>query len=217
MREDQALGQLLAAAGERFDPYAERILEAARAQLVEFGMRRTSLDDIAQAAGVGRATLFRRFPNRDALMLALAAREAQRSIAAVDAQVAAIEDHEEFLVAGALAVIHEITGNELLRRLLVTDADQMLPLLTGTGAPILAMGRSYIGGQLQRLSAQGASLRGDPDVISELLARVVLSLALNPDSVLPLDDDERLAQIVRTTFMPMILEPETEGASDDDR
>ena len=63
------LGHLLAAAHERFDPYAERILDAARGQLSEFGLRRTSLDDIAKAAQVGRATLFRRFPGREALFL----------------------------------------------------------------------------------------------------------------------------------------------------
>jgi TetR/AcrR family transcriptional repressor of uid operon len=206
--DDRALGQLLAAAEERFDPYAERILEAAREELVEFGMRRTSLDDIARAAHVGRATLFRRFPNRDALMLALAAREAQRSIASVDAQVAPIEDPDEFLVAGALTVVHEIIGNELLRRLLVTDRGRMLPLLSGKGTAILTMGRLYMSAQLHRLQDQGARLTGDPEVISELLARLVLSLAVNPESVLPLDDDDRLEQIIRTIFLPMILLPE---------
>jgi AcrR family transcriptional regulator len=202
--DSQALRTLLAAGEERLDPYAERILEAARAQLLEFGIRRTSLEDIARAADVGRATLFRRFPTRDALLLALAAREAQRSIAAVDAQVAAIEDPDRFLLAGAIAVIYEITANELLQRLLVTDPGQMLPLLTGKGTPILAMGRAYMASQLHRLQAQGLSILGDPDVISELLARIVLSLALNPESVLPLADDEQLEEIVRTTFLPMI-------------
>ena len=54
------------------DAQAERVLAAARAQFLEFGLRRTSLDHIAQAAGMSRATLFRRFPNREALILALA-------------------------------------------------------------------------------------------------------------------------------------------------
>jgi AcrR family transcriptional regulator len=205
MTEIQPLMQLLAAAEERFDPYAERILEAARGELVEFGIRRTSLDDVARSAGVGRATLFRRFPNRDALMNAVAAREARQAISAVDEQVAAIEDPEEFLVAGALAVIRQITGNDLLQRLLVTDRDLMLPLLSGKGAPVLAMGRLYMQFQLERLRAHGAILRGDPEVVSELLARLTLSLALNPEGVVPLDDEESLEAIVRTTFVPMVL------------
>lgn len=203
-----ALDQLLSASEEGFDEYAERILEAARLLLIEFGIRRTSLDDIARTAGVGRATLFRRFPSREALMRALASREVQRSIAAVDAQVTAIEDPQEFLVAGVLAVMHEIASNELLQRLLVTDAKQMLPLLTSRSTPILTMGRVYMAGQLQRLIDQGARVAPDPDVIAELLARLVLSLALNPDGVLPLKDDEALSRLVRSTIAPLILRGE---------
>jgi len=203
-----ALDQLLSASEEGFDEYAERILEAARLLLIEFGIRRTSLDDIARTAGVGRATLFRRFASREALMRALASREVQRSIAAVDAQVTAIEDPQEFLVAGVLAVMHEIASNELLQRLLVTDAKQMLPLLTSRSTPILTMGRVYMAGQLQRLIDQGARVAPDPDVIAELLARLVLSLALNPDGVLPLKDDEALSRLVRSTIAPLILRGE---------
>jgi AcrR family transcriptional regulator len=203
--EAPRLDALLAASTAELDIYAERVLDAARAQVVEFGLRRTSLDDIARAAEVGRATLFRRFPNRDALTLALASREAQASISRVDAQVSRIEDPEEFLVAGALAVIHELTGNDLLQRLLVTDPEQMLPLLTGRGAPIIAMGREYIAGQLRRIESAGTTLVGDPEVVAELLARAVLSLALNPEGVLPLHDDEELERLVRSTFVPMIL------------
>ena len=199
------LGRLLAASAEELDVYAERVLDAAREQLVQFGLRRTSLDDIARAAQVGRATLFRRFPNRDALHMALAAREAQRSISRIDAQVAPISDPEEFLVAGAVAVIHELTGNELLQRLLETDQELMLPLLAGPGAPIIAMGREYLATHLRRLAADGAQLNGDPDVLAEMQARSVLSLALNRDSVVPLDDDAALDRIARTTLVPMIL------------
>jgi AcrR family transcriptional regulator len=43
-----------------------------------------SMADLATAAGVGRATLFRRFPSRDALVAALAARAATRFRSAVD-------------------------------------------------------------------------------------------------------------------------------------
>jgi AcrR family transcriptional regulator len=205
MTETAAVRPPLAAGEEAFDPNAERILAAARAQFVEFGMRRTSLDDIALAAGISRATLFRRFPNRDALVSALVAREAQAAISAVDARIAAIEDPEDSLAAGAVAAIRAIVGNDLLQRLLVTDPDQMLPVLTVRSGPIMALGRQYVAGQLQRLRAEGAPLIGDLDVIAELLARFVLSFAGNQESILPLHDDARLEQIIRSTVVPMVL------------
>lgn len=203
----QPLQSLLAAGQEEFDPYAERILEAARSEVIEFGLRRTSLDAVARAAGVSRATLFRRFPNREALVTALAAREAQAGISHVDQQVAAIEDPAEFLVAGALAVIREITGSRLLRRLLATDTDDIVRLFTVDGGPILLMGRAYMAGHLRRIKDLGAPITGDPDVLAELLARLVLSLALNRDTLLPLDDEAALEAVVRSTIAPLIIKP----------
>jgi AcrR family transcriptional regulator len=48
-----------------------RILEAARSLFAERGVRAVSLEEVARAAGVGKATLFRRFGDRGALFLAL--------------------------------------------------------------------------------------------------------------------------------------------------
>ena len=50
------------------DEAGERIVEAALACFAELGIRRTSMDDIARAAGVGRTTVFRRFDSKDRLV-----------------------------------------------------------------------------------------------------------------------------------------------------
>jgi TetR/AcrR family transcriptional regulator, mexCD-oprJ operon repressor len=54
------------------DRVAETILDVA-ADLLAVGGEPPSMADIAQAAGVGRATLYRHFPTRDQLLLALSA------------------------------------------------------------------------------------------------------------------------------------------------
>jgi AcrR family transcriptional regulator len=48
-----------------------RILDAARSLFAERGVGEVTLEEVARAAGVGRATLFRRFGDRGALFLAL--------------------------------------------------------------------------------------------------------------------------------------------------
>src|SRR5215210_4191103 len=48
----------------------ERILEAARLSFAEHGLD-VGVDAIARRAGVGKATFFRRFPTKDALVLAV--------------------------------------------------------------------------------------------------------------------------------------------------
>jgi len=205
MSHDDRVSAALVADEEHSDPYAERVLDAARRQFVEFGLRRTSLDEIARAADVGRATLFRRFANREALLRALAVREARRSIAAVDAQIAAIDDPQERVVTGFLALVRQITEHDLLRRLLVTDPEQMLPLLTVEGTDVLAIGRAYIAAQVRQIGDRGAPLAGDPDQVGELLARLALSLALNPETILPLDDDDQLRAFARASILPLVI------------
>ena len=205
MTDASRLDTLLAAAEEEFDPYAERILEAARREFLEHGLRRTSLDDIARAADVSRATLFRRFADRDTLVRALAAREAQGLIAVVDAKAAGIEDPEERIVAGFLAAMSEIPRHDLLQRLLVTDRDAVMPLLTQRGSAVLAVGRAYLAAQVRRARDDGLPVAGDPDQIGEICARIALSLALNPDTVLPLDDDAGLERFARTVIVPLIV------------
>jgi len=48
----------------------ERILEAARAAFAERGLE-VGVEEIARRAGVGKATFFRRFPTKDALVVAV--------------------------------------------------------------------------------------------------------------------------------------------------
>lgn len=53
---------------------AERILAAAEYQFMTYGMRRTSMDDIAREAGLAKGTLYLSFKSKGALFAALAQR-----------------------------------------------------------------------------------------------------------------------------------------------
>jgi AcrR family transcriptional regulator len=203
MTANPTVEQLADSATEQLDPYAERILDAARQLLSRYGLRRTSLADIADHAGVGRATLYRRFSNRDELLAALVAREATRLIARVDEQVAAHDNPQDRVVHGFVAFIHQLRDNDLLRNLTISDPDQLRPLLTSPAS--LALGRQYIAAQAARAQAEGAQLTADPDLIAELLARLAHSLALTPDSILPLNDDQQIAQLAQATLTPLVF------------
>jgi AcrR family transcriptional regulator len=61
----------------------QRLLETAHQAFVENGVS-ASMDDIARRAGVGSGTLYRHFPTRDALILALVADDLERLAAQAD-------------------------------------------------------------------------------------------------------------------------------------
>jgi AcrR family transcriptional regulator len=190
---------------EALDPYAERILEAARAVLIEHGLRRTSLADIAHAAGVSEATLYRRFANRDELLRKLVAREASGFIARVDERISSIDDPIERLVVAFVTLAHALREHDLVQRLLVTDPELVLPLITTHGAPALALGRKYVLGQAQRVAESGVTLTADPEQLAELIVRIAHSLVLTPDTTLPIADDEEMGRLARQTLAPMLI------------
>lgn len=198
-------GASVAVEPELLDDYAERILDAARAVLIEHGLRRTSLADIARAAGVSEATLYRRFATRDELLRTLVAREARGFIARVDERITSIEDPVEQLVVAFVTLAHALREHDLIQRLLVTDTELVLPLITTEGAPALALGRSYVFAQAKRLAESGVTLTADPEHLAELIVRIAHSLVLTPDTSLPIADDEQMAALARATLAPMLI------------
>jgi|ETNmetMinimDraft_26_1059896.scaffolds.fasta_scaffold87106_2 AcrR family transcriptional regulator len=60
---------------DRRDAKVSVLLDAAREVVMRFGYRKTTLEDIADAAGVSRATLYYYFPNKEEVFRALIERE----------------------------------------------------------------------------------------------------------------------------------------------
>ncbi len=101
----------------------ERILEAARAVFAEQG-REASVADVAARAGVGTATIFRRFPTKDDLVAAVLERELEAinakatTAAEADDPAAAIGVFVEWAIGTFIddRCLCEATGGELFTR-----------------------------------------------------------------------------------------------------
>lgn len=193
-------------AAEVDDPTSARILDAALDRFTTFGIRRTTMDDVAAAAGVGRATVYRRFAGRDDIVRAVILREMARFIAEVDAAVQAIEDPLERFVEGFVATLREARDHPLLRRLLEVEPDLILPFLTTEGTPALTLSRAYLTREFHRSRAEG-HIRPDVDVelVAELLVRLCQSLLLTPEGRIRLDDDTGLQQLARDHLAPSLF------------
>ena len=62
----------------------DRIASAALDQFAEYGIRRSTIDDVAKRAGVSRVTVFRRFTNKEHLVEFVIAREIRRGVHELD-------------------------------------------------------------------------------------------------------------------------------------
>lgn len=90
------------------DALSEQILDAAREQFMTFGLRRSTVDDVAKRAKVSRVTVYRRIGNKDSLVSACLLREYRRFVSDVDEAVAALPTMEDRLVAGFVTVLRHI-------------------------------------------------------------------------------------------------------------
>ena len=105
----------------------EQILDAAYELLLAVGMRRLSMADIARSARVSRATLYRHWPNANAVVGALVTRE----FAGVTSHAftAETESARAGLVRGVVATVHSIRVHPLMRKIIDVDPEFLLPYL----------------------------------------------------------------------------------------
>ena len=105
----------------------EQILDAAYELLLAVGMRRLNMADIARSASVSRATLYRHWPNANAVVGALVTRE----FAGVTSHAftAETESARAGLVRGVVATVHSIRVHPLMRKIIDVDPEFLLPYL----------------------------------------------------------------------------------------
>src|SRR3954469_4931255 len=80
------------------DPTTDRVVSGALAQFEDFGIRKTTMEDVARRAGVARVTVYRRFANKERLVEAVLLGEAQRFFAELEAATARFGSVEDRIV-----------------------------------------------------------------------------------------------------------------------
>lgn len=105
------------------------LLDAARACVLNVGVRRTTLAEIARTARVSRMTVYRRFPDVRSVLAALMTREFSGLLRAASERGAEAANSRERLVLIAAAGIRALSGDPLFRTLLDVDPELVLPYI----------------------------------------------------------------------------------------
>ncbi len=168
---------------------ATRILEAAEQLIRRYGLRRVSMGDVAQAAGLSRGSVYNHFQDREALVDAVLERAADRFVAS----------SEEFVkrrrtlagqVAEAAAFIRAHTADPAFA---LTPGEEPLiaTLLTARVDGLVARWVEFWLPYLDDAERRGEVRVGlDRPKASEWIVRVLLSLVVMPSSVVDLDDPD---------------------------
>lgn len=185
--------------GHREAEDADRVpvLDAALDAFLDFGIRRTSMGEVARRSRLSPATLYRRFAQKSDLVQAVGLREVRRFLAEVDRRIDVTAPAEDQIVQLFVACNEGIRRNRLLHRLLATEPEIVLPRLTLDGAPVIELGRDYLAEFIRRLQREGHLPAYQPEPVAEVLARLAVSTVLTPETTIPLFEGERTREFVR--------------------
>ena len=186
------------------DLVGTRILDAAFEQFCSIGIRRSSMEDVARRANLGRVTLYRRFESKDKLVSALLWRETRTAIAKVEAAVKDVADVEQRFVEGFVAGMRAVRRHPLLVAMIKTEPDTALPLLTTKAGGGLELARTFMANEIRRARKDLGIPDDDADQVAEIFARLTHSLVLTPRTCWPLDDEARSREFARRHIVPMV-------------
>ncbi len=159
------------------------ILDAARACVEEFGVRRTTLTEVARRAGVSRPTVYRRWPDTGSLVAELLVRELRAIVADT---MPATGDGRTRLVAGVVAGAATIRSNPLFGKIFRTDTDLMLTYVFGRlGRNQRALIELFSAG-IREGHRDGTIRAGDPEQMATMMLLIAQSAVQSAGTVAPL-------------------------------
>ena len=178
----------------------ERILDAAAALLVRWGYRKTTIDDVAREAGVGKGTIYLHWKDKNELFRAAIWREEQRYIEDVKRRINADPQ-------GGL--LHRVTAHSMMALMDVPLMGAMFTGKTDIYSGILgAVGPKFIDQLVADTDAWLVQLQQAGLIRADLSAPIItyLMTALKIGVIY-------LPEVIGQKHMPA-MEPLTEAASD---
>lgn len=183
---------------------SERIARAALEQFTDFGIRRTSLEDIARRAGLSRVTVYRNVGGKDEVLRLVMTREAQRAMEELDLALAGEQEAGRTIEIGFAFLVRFVRDHPLFDRLLRTEPETLLPSLTVEGGAFLSFYRTLIAARWRTLQAVGSIAPVDLERAADAAARLAISLVLTPSSLVDADDPDAVAAFAREVLLPML-------------
>ena len=185
-------------------PVRERLLDAAEDCLAQFGPQKTSMEDVARAAGMSRATVYRYFENRDALLLGVASRQAANLATEAIAFLPQFNTISDWIVEGCLFTLREIPKRPVFASLVTSlDSSAASKLLLGSTG-MIQIGVNVLRPMFANAKEQGL-LRDDVniDMLIEWLLRVLWTYLNTPSQVAT--DEDSMRKLFHMMLIPAVL------------
>lgn len=178
-----------------------QVLDAAKRCVERWGVAKVTIDDIAAASRVSRATLYRLFPGgKDVLFDALRVRELEQFFVRLRAEVEGADTLEDLLVGTVVCATRELRADEHLAIMLASEPGETVTQLTVEGLPrVIRVASAFLVPLVDPYLP-----RPDGRAVIDVLARLVLSYFLVPSDHVDLGDEASARAFLRPFIHPLV-------------
>lgn len=188
------------------------LLDAAVRRFVAVGISKTTMEDISREAGAGKATLYRHFRNKQAVVEALVERENRRfertlreAAEGADTAAAAVE-------TAFVAALGFLRAHPLLNKSLAEEPDVLLPYLTLRTGPVAHSTTSLFGELIEQGQRAGVFRSVRVEWMAETLFRLLMSFFSLPTMTIDVDDPDEVRAYTRE-LVASLLEADAGSSS----
>ncbi len=193
----------------------ERLIDAAESCFQRYGVVKTTVEDVAASARVSRATVYRYFEGRDAIILAVLMREASRFLTRLRLQLAAEPSLEDAVITGVIYTVRTVRTDENLALLFAPESAGITGSVAGASEALFAITAEFLRPFFERAQQEGRLRQGiDLDDAAEWTLRAILSLLTVAGPKQRTDDE--LEELLANFLVPVIVSdsPASGRASD---
>jgi AcrR family transcriptional regulator len=182
----------------------QRLLDAAEKCFAQFGLTKTTMEDVAQSAGMSRATVYRYFKNRDELLLGVVEREANRTAVVLKKRLTSISDPGEYIIEGIVQSLVEIPKRPELSMLFGPEAVGLTSRLVLSSGRLAEIGLSLLLPVIEPAREKGVlNDQIDFHVMIEWIFRILSSYLTVPSSFAHSEDEMR--ELLRRMLLPALI------------
>ncbi len=164
---------------DRDSGIADALLDAARDCVLAYGVRRTTLTEVAKRAGVSRMSIYRRWPDVRSLVADLMSREWHAVLVAASAAGRKRRGPRRTQVAQIVAVVRALREHPLLRKIREVDPEVLLPYMLDRRGTSQDEMLAFVVQGLRTGQRNGSIRAGDPERMGRAILLVAQPFALS--------------------------------------
>lgn len=188
----------------RHDDPVETILTAARQCYLRDGISNTGMKEVSEAAKVARSTLYRYFPSRDDVLIAVVKREMETVNAIIRAKLERYQEPADIIVEGLILALEEIPRRPILYAVFASGEGSRAREVVWRSNVIAQFGERLMEHVIQpALEAELLQNKVPPEAMIEWVYRTLISLLTLPSNWAQSKQD--LRAMLHALLVPVLL------------